>query len=152
MSRSKPLPHLKSSFIRSVLIGFVAGFFAVLLFHQGLLSVFYALGIVSFKAFSFKPTLPFGVPVVLSSSFWGGIWGILFAISIARFLRGVNYWVASILGGAFILSFVAGFVVAPLKGMPVAFGYNIQVICMVLLLNGAWGFGTALFYRLLQRR
>jgi hypothetical protein len=52
--------------------------------------------------------------------------------------------VAAVLFGAFALSLVAWFVVAPLKSLPVAEGGRPAAIATGLLVNGAWGFGTAL--------
>lgn len=46
--------------------------------------------------------------------------------------------------GAFALSLVAWFVVAPLKGLAVAGGSRPAAIATGLLVNRAWGFGTAL--------
>jgi hypothetical protein len=42
---------------------------------------------------------------------------------------------------------VALFVVFPLKGMPMAGGWDPKVIVGALILNGAWGLGCALILR-----
>jgi hypothetical protein len=46
---------------------------------------------------------------------------------------------------------VALFIVFPLKGGALAAGWNPTIIVGALILNGAWGFGTALLMRLMQR-
>ena len=53
--------------------------------------------------------------------------------------------------GAVALSLVAWFVVAPLKGLPLAGGGRPAAIATALLVNGAWGLGTALLLPALQR-
>jgi hypothetical protein len=125
-------------------LAFVAGFLAVPVFHQPMLALLHALGVTPATPYVMRPLPPFGAPQVLSQSFWGGVWGIVFALVAPRFPRGAGYWVAAVLFGAFALSLVAWFVVAPIKGLPVAGGGRPAAIATSLLVNGAWGFGTAL--------
>jgi hypothetical protein len=46
---------------------------------------------------------------------------------------------------------VAWFIVAPLKIQPVAGGFQPAAMVTGLLVNGAWGVGTALLLRLLSK-
>ena len=89
-----------------------------------------------------------GVPRVISLAFWGGIWGIVFALIEGRIPRGAQYWVYALLFGAIFPTLVAWFVVAPLKAQPVAGGWQASRMLTGLLINGAWGLGTALFLAL----
>ncbi|HYZ34482.1 MAG TPA: hypothetical protein VE684_19610 [Crenalkalicoccus sp.] len=125
-------------------LAFIAGFLAVPLFLQPMLALLHVLGITPAAPYAMRPLPPFGVPQVLSQSFWGGVWGIAFALVAPRFPRGAGYWVAAALFGAFALSLVAWFIVAPIKGLPVAGGGRPAAIATGLLVNGAWGLGTAL--------
>jgi hypothetical protein len=68
-----------------------------------------------------------------------------------RLPRGAGHWAAAALFGALALSLVAWFVVAPLKGLAVAGGGRPAAIATGLLVNGAWGLGTALLLRALRR-
>jgi hypothetical protein len=129
---------------RLIAFAFVAGFLAVVLFHQPMLALLHAIGTTAAVPYVTRPVPPLGVPQVLSQSFWGGIWGIIFALVTPRFPRGAGYWIAAVLFGAFALSLVAWFIVAPLKGLPIAGGGRPSAIATSLLVNGAWGFGTAL--------
>lgn len=131
--------------VTKLIVGFVAGFLAVLFFHQPVLFGLHAIGFTAASAFSLHPSAPFGVPQVLSLSFWGGVWGVLFALIEGRFPRGARYWILAILFGAIFPSLVAWFVVFPLKGLPVAAGWHAKGLATGLLVNGAWGLGTALF-------
>ena len=64
-----------------VFFGFVAGFFATLVFHQLMLALLYWAGVALFGPFPIAPTHhPFRVPVVISLAFRGGVWGILFGL------------------------------------------------------------------------
>src|SRR5258707_12056509 len=61
-------------------LGFVAGFLATLTFHQIGIWVLHAVGYIPFAAWNTAPKPPFGVPSVISLSFWGGVWGIIFVL------------------------------------------------------------------------
>lgn len=132
--------------LSNLVTGFVAGAVAVLLFHQSLLALIAAVGFVPAKAYATDPTVPFGVPQVLSAAFWGGVWGVVFAWVQSRFPRGAGYWIAALVFGAIFPSLVAWFVAAPLKGLPIAAGGDVHRIVTALVANGAWGIGTALLY------
>ena len=70
-----------------VAVGFVAGFIAVLLFHQPALALLTQLGVAEASTYSFKATAPFGVPQLISLAFWGGVWGVVFALVDRVFFR-----------------------------------------------------------------
>src|SRR4051794_32080076 len=125
-------------------LAFIAGFLAVPLFHQPMLVLLRAVGVTSAVPYVTRPVPPLGVPQFVSQDFWGGVWGIIFALVSPRFPRGIGYWIIAVLFGALALSLVAWFIVAPLKGLPVAGGGRPAAIATALLVNGAWGFGTAL--------
>jgi len=78
------------------------------------------------------------VPTILNQMFWGGLWGLLFA-AIADPLPP---WPLLLLGGAVgVLGPVLAswFVVAPLKGNPIAAGWVPQRMLAGILINGCWG-------------
>ncbi len=130
-----------------VLFGFVAGFLATLIFHQLTLTVLWNVGLAPFAPYSMAATQPFGVPAVLSLAFWGGIWGILFALIESAFPRRAGYWLLAFLFGAIFPSVVAFWVVLPLKGKPPGGGWHAPLLVTAFLINGAWGIGTGLFFR-----
>src|SRR2546426_10116511 len=92
----------------SLAIAFAAGFLAVLTFYEVVFLLLYVGGVIPVPPFSMKPMPPFGVPEVLSQSFWGGVWGIVFLLLVPRFFSGTGYWVASAVigGGALTLGSV----------------------------------------------
>lgn len=150
------MAHLSSSAghrpLRESFIGFCAGAIAVLIFHQGMLMVLHATGVSSRGAFPMNPTEPFGVPQVISLAFWGGVWGIIFVHVVPRIrVRGAGYWLAALAFGAILPTLVAWFIVAPLKRQPIGGGWQPLGMLTGLLVNGAWGLGTALLISLAHR-
>jgi hypothetical protein len=129
---------------QKLLLGFFAGFIAVLLFHQPVLALLNQLGIAKGNVYSLRSTVPLGVPQVISLAFWGGVWGIVFAAIEHRFPRSAMYWVCAFLFGAIFPTLVAWFIVAPMKGLPLAGGWEFNRMLTGFLINGAWGCGTAL--------
>jgi hypothetical protein len=136
---------------KRLLFGFIAGFFATLVFHQLTLAVLWIVGLAPFKPFSMTATRPFGIPAVFSLSFWGGIWGILFALIQQGFPRR-GYWWSVFLFGAILPSLVALVVVIPLKGGPMGGGWHMSLLLTAFLINGAWGIGTGLILKGLSER
>ena len=126
---------------------FIAGFTAVLVFHQGMLTYLHSIGFTNLAPFPMQPTKPFGIPVIWSLAFWGGAWGLVFAMFERHFPGGESYWLWVIIFGALGPSLVAWFVVAAIKGQPLAAGWNVSRMVTGLLVNSAWGLGTALFLR-----
>jgi len=135
--------------LANLLRSFLAGFLSTVIFHQGLLALLHAAGVTDRRPYAVTPTPPFGVPAVISLAFWGGVWGILLWLAI-RSAAGTAYWLLATVLGAVAPSIVALFVVFPLKGQPLAGGWQPAILVGALLLNGAWGFGVALFLRLFR--
>lgn len=128
---------------------FIAGTLAVPLGHQLALWLCKLAGLIDRAPFAMTPTKPFGVPSWISLSFWGGVWGIILGLVLAR-ARGTKYWVLALVIGAIAPTLVAGLVVAPLKGMTGS--PSAKMFAVGLIVNGVWGVMTALFYRVMERR
>jgi hypothetical protein len=124
-------------------IAFVAGVIGVLVFHQLALALLHAAGITPGVAYSMKPTSPFGLPQFISLAFWGGVWGIVAALLFSR-LSGGRLVAALVIFGAIAPTLVAWFVVAPLKGAPMAGGFKPAAMMVGPIVNAAWGLGTGL--------
>jgi hypothetical protein len=130
-----------------IIISFFAGFFATLLFHQPALGLLRLAGLTDRTPYTMDPTVPFGVPAVISLAFWGGLWGIALWLLIRNRVGSVAYWGWALVFGAVAPTLVAGLVVAPIKGQPLAGGGSVSMIVMGLSVNAAWGLGTALMMR-----
>jgi hypothetical protein len=125
---------------------FAAGFISVLVFQMGANGIMHALGYVP-APFPYQPTWPLGVPQTWSMAFWGGIWGLVFGLLEKRFPAGILYYVAAFLFGVLFPVLVLWFIVFPLKGLPIAAGWNIRRMVPQLLSHGAFGLGIAILLR-----
>lgn len=125
-------------------LAFLAGFLGVILFHQPMLGVLHALGLTALAPYPTGATVPFGVPRVLSLAFWGGVWAIPLALILPGMRTRAGYWWTALLFGAIVPSLVNWLVVLPLQGAPMGGGWHPSGILTALIINGAWGLGTAL--------
>ena len=138
--------------LRLILFGFIAGFLAVLVFHQLVGAAYFGLKISPNAPYNMAPVPPFGVPRVLSLAFWGGVWGIVFAL-IARVLprRTASFLLAGFIFGIVGPAFFGWFVLAPLRGQAVAQGWQLIAMLRSAFINGMFGFGTAVLLLLAGR-
>lgn len=128
---------------------FVAGALGVLVFQLALGSAFYASGISQSPPYPMNPVPPLGVPQSLSFAFWGGLWGIVLWLVLRNMTSATAYWLTAILFGGIVVSAVLLFVVLPLKGRPIAAGWNMKAWATIFCLHASFGLGTAVFLRLL---
>ena len=136
--------------VRDLGLGFLAGALAVAVFHQGMVFVLSQVGLIQSQVYAMRGVPPFGVPTIVNQMFWGGLWGLLFAAIADR----LPSWPLPLLGVTFgVLGPVLAswFVVAPLKGTPIAAGWVPQRMLAGLLINGCWGIGVVLIYAGLRR-
>ncbi len=132
------------SLVRTIALGFIAGALGVLLFHQ--LAGYLITGRVPWS--NWNPVAPFGLPTIINQTFWGGMWGILFALVADRFPRGIVYFVAAFLFGAILPTLMSWYGIPQIKGGavgPRGVWYNGPLI------NGAWGLGTGICLLILRR-
>src|SRR5260370_35718622 len=88
---------------------FLAGFLSTLVFHQGMLAILHAAGATPRKPYAMDPTSPLRVPAVISLAFWGGVWGILLWLGLARRQWAAGYWLLEAVVGATSASTFASF-------------------------------------------
>jgi hypothetical protein len=138
---------------RALAIGFIAGALSVLVFHQGMVLLLYLMK--QTPNFPWNLAImrgPLPIPALVNQMFWGGLWGVGFAvvggmIPIAHtVLRGVVYGLLGpyLLGNAILVPFF--------KGGPYFWGWAPQRMILGALIGGAFGAGIAVFMRLLARR
>lgn len=131
-------------------LGFIAAASSVLVFHQGVWIILFAVGLMPRPPFPVNPVPPFGVPQILSLCFWGGLYGIGYGLLAPRLAAKPKLLVGIGLGLCAV--FVSWFVVAPIKGLPIATGWVPLRMLISILINGAWGIGTVLIFSLLMAR
>lgn len=130
-------------------VGFVAGFLSVLTVQMGTTAIFHAAGAaVPFPPWSMAPVPPLGVPQSLSAAFWGGLWGIAYALLEPKLTARLGWLAGGVVFGAVLPLLVLWFVVLPLKGIPVGGGFALSGVLMGIVLHAAFGLGAAIFLRL----
>jgi hypothetical protein len=136
-----------SSLSSRAVAGFIAGALSVLTFHQAMIGVLHATGVIGFAPFGLAPVPPWGVPQLADLCFWGGVWGILFG-SLAPRLPGPAWIQGVLLGVAAVLA--AHLLVAPLKGGSIHAGWQPRGLAISLAINCLWGWGVVLLLPSLQ--
>jgi hypothetical protein len=130
-----------------LLLGFLAGFLSVLTFQSGLVAVLHAAGAVPSAPWSLAPVPPFGVPRSLSAAFWGGLWGVAYALLEPRLTARLGWWPGGLAFGAVLPVLVLWFVVMPLKGLPVGGGFAPSGVLLAIVVHAVFGLGAALVFR-----
>ena len=130
-------------------LGFIAAAIAVITFHQGMVAVLHAVGWVPFAPYRTTPVPPFGVPVIVSNCFWGGLYGAAFGLLMPRFTWPL--WLCGLILGL-IAVLVGWFIVAPIKGFPIAAGWVPMSMLRSIVINGFFGIGVGLILPLLMPR
>lgn len=131
-------------------LGFCAAAISVLTFHQGMWAALHFLNLPGLgmpAPYPTSPTPPWGVPRIVDLAFWGGLYGILFGLVLPR-LRAPDWRNGLALG---IIALLVGFfIVAPLKGMPIAGGWQLANWIRSFLINGFWGVGVGIILPLMM--
>lgn len=133
------------------LVAFAAGFIAVLALHQPVLGLLASAGITQATPYATKAVGPLAVPQFISAAFWGGVWGILLHALSRRWPVTPGFVVKCLLFGMVFPTLVAWFVVAPIKGLPMAGGFKPNNMLTGLCVNAAWGLGAGLLLALYRR-
>jgi hypothetical protein len=134
-------------FLTSAAAAFVTGAVAVLVFHQPTLALLHAAGLTQVSAYPMRPTNPFGAPVIVSLTGFGGAWSILIAWVLTRVPNDWRYWVVAALLGAFPPTLTSWFIIFPMKGLPFGGGAASVGMLNALVVNGVWGLGLGLLWR-----
>jgi len=121
-------------------LGFLTAALAVLTFHQAMWGALYLAGMMPLAPYPMRPVPPWGVPLIASLCFWGGLYGAAFGLLAPRLPR-APLWLLG-LGLGVLAALVGWFVVAPIKGQPLAGGFVPARMLVSLLINGCWGVGV----------
>ncbi len=125
-----------------MLLGFFAGFIAVLAFQQPPFALFHALGFTSQAAYSGDMTLPLGVPYVWAEAFWGGVFGIILGGIDNRFPSGARFWRAVTIYGAVAPTVLEWILTLALRHAPLGGVWTIGNVLTPFIANAAWGVGA----------
>lgn len=130
-------------------LGCIAGAISVLVFHQTLLQLLFWFGIAPQAAFRVAVVAPFNAPMVVSVTFWGALYGGVFGLLAPRLPTPVP--VKAVLAGLFAM-LMSWFVVRPLAGHHVAFGWQTPAMLRSAGACLMWGIGITLILPLLHPR
>ena len=129
--------------LKRSLAAFLLGAVAVLVVHQPAIGLCHLLGLTPLTAYSLAGRPPWGVPVFLSLTFWGGIWAIPIGLILDRLPRGWPYWVGAALLGSLPTNLTSILVILPLKGLPMSVFFQAVGAVTGFTANGVWGLGFA---------
>lgn len=137
--------------MRTIIVGFIAGFLSVLIFHQLGFFIATELGFGRSVIYNMRPVPPFGVPLILSAAFWGGLWGIVGAYVVPRLPVWLDGPIGWMLFAGIVVTLVNWFIVLPIKGSPIGNGFNLPGVVVVPIVYAFWGLGMWVFVGLLRR-
>jgi hypothetical protein len=129
-------------------LGFVAGAISVLIFHQGAWALFHLGGLMP-PPYPTSPVPPWSVPLTIDFCFWGGLYGLVYGLLLPRFT--MPTWLSGLILGV-IATLVLWFIVAPIKGRPLASDWVPRTMLVVLVIHAVWGIGVGLILSLLASR
>lgn len=129
--------------------GFAAAVISVLTFHQGVWELFHLAGLLPLAPYPMLPTGVLQYPLIVGLMFWGGVYGAVFGVAAPRLSGPLWAWGLAL---GLLAAAVGWFVVSPLKGQPVASGFDPLAMARSVAINGAWGLGVGLILPLLTRR
>lgn len=131
------------SVIVRILLGFIAGALAVLMFHQPTIWGLTQLGLASGAVYQTTPNA-WGVPAIANQCFWGGLWGVLFVLLWDRqgwdargSLMGLFFGLSAglIAWGALHLAF------ADIRAVAIALVFGVTIAAFILLFGPEVIFG-----------
>jgi hypothetical protein len=140
-----------------IVLGFVAAAISVLIVHEGIIYFLNNAGYIPSRGWSMTPAIPpYGVPRLINNVFWGGLWGVLFAL-LYNWIPGGMAWLKGLIFGLFIVV-VSNWILLPLIkgqmfGVPnqVLFGgWNPTRMWIVAAIVGGFGLGLGIIYGLIR--
>jgi hypothetical protein len=147
----QPTPMISPSanaFSTRLFHGLVAGALAMLLFHQTSLQLLYWCGLIQHPAFRLANVPPFNVPMIVSVTFWGALFGAILGI-LPRMPTRIS--TRGLINALFGVTMV-WFVVRPIAGHGIAFDWHPHAMAASAFASLAWGYGVALIQPVLHPR
>jgi hypothetical protein len=147
-----------SAMLVPIALGFLAAAISVITVHEGTMYGLAQAGLTGRAGWDLQPIPPWGVPRVVNSMFWGGLWGALFALAYDR-LPGGKAWLKGLIYGLFVA--VAGsWILVPLikgrifgqPGQALLGGLNPTRMLTTIIIVGGFGLALGVIYGLLRPR
>jgi hypothetical protein len=139
---------------KSLIVGFAGGFVSTVVFHQLALLALNEIGVTQAQLWVVTPVPPFGVPRIISLAFWGGVFGLFYPLMQARFSNAATFILVGAIFGAIVPTLCSWYLVNAIRGVALGpnGGWALPAPLVGPIVNGAWGFGTALFQLAVNRR
>jgi len=136
---------MDSAASKKLALGFVAGAIATVTAHEIIDYILHAAGIFPRVPWSMTPAGVTGVPQIVSDIFWGGLWGVLFAL-ISDKIPGENLTVKGLIFGIAGPAILGVFILLPLitGRFPLFFGGDVKLLGSVLLILAGFRRGDGL--------
>jgi hypothetical protein len=146
-----------------IVLGFLAAAISVLIVHQGIIYLLGAYGMTRSVPWSMRP-LGYGIvpqiPIIANNLFWGGLWGVVFALAYDR-LPASWSWLKGVIFGILVVIF-SNWIFLPLirqymftwPPQPLFAGFNgsnPMVLLPSFLILAGWGLGLGIIYGLIAR-
>ncbi|CBW75349.1 unnamed protein product [Mycetohabitans rhizoxinica HKI 454] len=132
--------------MQSVILPFIAGFLAVLFFHEATIALLHAAELTDQLPFSTTPFAPLGVPEFLLTALLGALWGIVLAWLLRVGPQRPAPWLGSFVFGGVVLTATTVFVLDPICGIWPS-GNMLPRLAFGFVVNAMWGFGSLVFMR-----
>ena len=134
------------------LLGFVAAVISVLIFHQAMWAALHSLalpGLTMPAPYPTDPIPPLGIPRIVNLCFWGGLYGLVYGLLLPKLT--MPPWLSGLVLGV-VAALVLWFIVAPIKGRPLASGWVPRTMVVVLTIHAVWGIGVGLIMQMATAR
>ena len=140
-----------------VVLGFIAAATAMLTVHEGVIYLLFMAGYLPNVAWSMAPPIPpWGVPRLINNVFWGGLWGVLFALAYNWIPSGVA-WLKGLIFGLFIVV-VSNWTLLPLikgsvfgqPGQVMFAAWSPQRMLITIAIVGGFGLTLGIIYGLMR--
>jgi hypothetical protein len=144
---------MDNALLKRLALGFVAGAIAVVTAHEIIDFILHAAGVFPRVPWSMTPAAVTGVPQIVSDMFWGGLWGVLFALISDR-VPGENLTVKGLIFGIAGPAILGVFILVPLitGRFPLFFGGDVKLLGSVLLILAGFGAAMGWLYGFLSSR
>jgi hypothetical protein len=147
--------------IGRIIMGFIAAALSVLIVHEGIIYLLGQAGFIDLSklpVWSIRPVRPWNVPEIANRVFWGGLWGVLFAL-IYQWIPGGAAWLKGLIYGLCIVV-VSNWILLPLirgrffeVGDPALFGgLSPQRMIITVVIVGGFGLALGILYGLMARQ
>ncbi len=129
--------------MKNLAAGFFAAAIATVTVHEIIKGALYKAGIIPLAPWSLAPAAVTGVPEIVSAMFWGGVWGVIFALLYSA-IPAASATMKGLIFGIVGPAIIGVFILVPLitGRFPLFFGGDLKLIGAVLLILA--GFGAAM--------